>query len=224
MKEKEQEKSFSIECDTMCKTEQPKSLEYRFVWVIEKFSELTQPTGKYIESCDLINKGLCDVERKWKLNVYPNGLNSEYEGKVSVDLVNLTKSNLYAGYKLSTLDKDKKMTNNNVKGEREFREGGSANNSALYSFAVKSLLAEQLQPDDTLTIVCDIIEEPTRRTLSMTDRMWMKSGNPMMLLNSVYHKELVKDMNNIFMNKDNGHDVLVNCGDQVFYCHKEKVI
>ena len=98
------------------------------------------------------------------------------------------------------------------------------NNSALYSFAVKSLLAEQLQPDDTLTIVCDIIEEPTRRTLSMTDRMWMKNGNPMMLLNSVYHKELVKDMNNIFMNKDNGHDVLVNCGDQVFYCHKEKVI
>jgi len=94
------------------------------------------------------------------------------------------------------------------------------NNSALYSFAVKSLLAEQLQPDDTLTIICDIIEAPTRRTLSMTDRMWMKSGNPMMLLNSVYHKELVKDMNNIFMNKDNGHDVLVNCGDQVFYCHK----
>jgi len=94
------------------------------------------------------------------------------------------------------------------------------NNSALYSFAVKSLLAEQLQPDDTLTIVCDIIEEPTRRTLSMTDRMWMKNGNPMMLLNSVYHKELVKDMNNIFMNKDNGHDVLVNCGDHVFYCHK----
>ena len=52
----------------------------------------------------------------------------------------------------------------------------------------------------------------------------MKNGNPMMLLNSVYHKELVKDMNNIFMNKDNGHDVLVNCGDQVFYCHKEKVV
>jgi len=220
MKEEEEEKSFSIECDAMCKTEQPKYLKYRFVWVIEKFSELSLPRGKFLESCDLIYKGPCDVERKWKLNVYPNGLNSEYEGKVSVDLVNLTKSNLYAGYKLSTLDKDKKMTNNNVKGEREFRVGGSANNSALYSFAVKSLLAEQLQPDDTLTIICDIIEAPTRRTLSMTDRMWMKSGNPMMLLNSVYHKELVKDMNNIFMNKDNGHDVLVNCGDQVFYCHK----
>jgi len=91
MKEKEQEKSFSIECDTMCKTEQPKSLKYRFVWVIEKFSELTQPTGKYIESCVLLNKGLCDVERKWKMRVDPNGYTSSYNGKVSVDLISRTK-------------------------------------------------------------------------------------------------------------------------------------
>ena len=27
-------------------------------------------------------------------------------------------------------------------------------------------------------------------------------------------------MSNIFMKKDNGHDVLINCGDKVFYCHK----
>ena len=58
MKEKKQEKSFSIECDVMCKTEQQKSLKYRFVWVIEKFSELSQPTGEFIESCDLIFKAL----------------------------------------------------------------------------------------------------------------------------------------------------------------------
>ena len=155
--------------------------------------------------------------------MFPNGINSSYNGKVSVDLISRTKCSVNASYAIATLDKTKIITNNNAKGQYVFNEGYNAcdGNAALYSFAVKSLLVEQLQPDDTLTIVCDITEEPTRRTVSMTDRMWMKSGNPMMLFNSVYHKELVKDMNNIFMNKDNGHDVLVNCGDRVFYCHKE---
>ena len=85
----------------MCKTEQPKSLKYRFVWVIEKFSELTQPTGKYIESCDLINKGQCDVERKWKMRVDPNGYTSSYNGKVSVDLITRTKGSVNAKMILS---------------------------------------------------------------------------------------------------------------------------
>jgi len=220
MKVKDQETSFSIDCDAMCKTEHPKSLKYRFVWVIEKFSELSQPTGEFIESCDLIFKGSCDIERKWRMKVYPNGITSRYNGNVSVDLIFWSKCNVNATYKLSTLDKSKKLTNNNVEGQHEFGEGYYANNSALYSFAVKSLLEEQLQPDDTLTIVCDITEEPTRRTLSMAEQMWMKNGNPMMLFDNVYHKDFVKDMNNVFMKEDNGHDVVINCGDKVFYCHK----
>jgi len=222
MKENDQEKLFSIECDAMSMTEQPKSLKYRFVWVIEKFSELTQANGYSIESCDLIFKGPCDIERKWKLKVYPNGISSNYNGKVSVDLISMTKCSVNASYKIATLDKTKTITNNNIKGQYVFYEESEASydNAALYSFAVKSLLEEQLQPDDTLIIVCDITEEPARRTVSMTDRMLVKNGNPMMLFNSVYHKELVKDMSNIFMKKENGHDVLINCGDKVFYCHK----
>ena len=98
-----------------------------------------------------------------------------------------------ASYKNATLDKTKTLTNNNVKGPRVFKEGYTArcDNAALYSFAVKSPLVEQLQPDDTLTIACDITEETTRRTVSMTDQMWMKNGNLMMPFNIVYHKEFV---------------------------------
>ena len=47
---------------------------------------------------------------------------------------------------------------------------------------------------------------------------------PMILFNSVYHKELVKDMNNVFTDKENGYNFIINCGDQVFYCHKERVL
>jgi len=92
-------------------------------------------------------------------------------------------------------------------------------NEALQNFAVKRLFGEKLLPDDTLSIVCDITESPTRRTVSVRGGNTDKS-NPKTLFNSVLHKELVKDMNNIFMDKDDGYNVIIRCEDQVFYCHK----
>ena len=47
---------------------------------------------------------------------------------------------------------------------------------------------------------------------------------PLNPFNSIYHKELVKDMNNVFTDKNNGYNFIINCGDQVFYCHKERVL
>ena len=57
----------------------------------------------------------------------------------------------------------------------------------------------------------------------MTDERKEKSY-PMNLFNSIYHKELVKDMNNVFTDKNNGYNFIINCGDQIFYCHKERVL
>ena len=57
----------------------------------------------------------------------------------------------------------------------------------------------------------------------MTDERKEKSY-PMNQFNSIYHKEFVKDMNNVFTDKENGYDFTIKCGDQVFYCHKERVL
>jgi len=231
LKNEEMKTSYSNEYDAECKTESPTSKKYSFLWTIEKFSELTQKPGDYIETCDLVYKGSGFCERKWKLKLYPNGLNLENEGKLCVYLCNESdyeynrSRRVTATFEISVLDKFK-TRHNTVKGK--FTEGRYGDNAALKNFAVKSFLGEDLLPDDTLSIVCYITEEPSRRSLLMTEQMKSEhrdpiksqNHNPMILFSSVYHKELVKDMNNVFTDKDNGYNVTINCGDQIFYCHK----
>jgi len=205
------------EFNVVCKTEL-KGLKYRFLWVIEKFSELSQPNGQSIETCDLVYKDSGLSERKWKLKLYPNGRSSSYGEKVSIDLINESGYTVTATYEISAFD-GKKNRLNTVSDIFVFENNWYAVNEALQNFAVKRLFGEKLLPDDTLSIVCDITESPTRRTVSVRGGNTDKS-NPKTLFNSVLHKELVKDMNNIFMDKDNGYNIIIRCEDQVFYCHK----
>jgi len=219
----DQKTSYSNDFDAICKTEQARPLKYRFLWIIEKFSELSQSNGDFIESCDLIYRESNVFERKWRLRLYPNGkpyYNDRYEGKLSLDLINHSSCSVNATYEISAFDKTKRR-HNTVKAQFHFLRNYSANrdNESLLSFAERSVLGQQLLPDDTLSIVCEITEENSRRILSMADER-MEKSYPMNLFNSIYHKEFVKDMNNVFTDKENGYNFIINCGDQVFYCHK----
>jgi len=218
-----QKTSSSNDFDTICKTEHARPLKYRFLWIIEKFSELSQSHGDFIESCDLVFRGSNVFERKWRLRLYPYGkshYHDDFKGKVSLDLINHSSCSVNATYEISAFDKTKRR-HNTVKAQFHFHRNYSANreNESLLSFAERSVLGKQLLPDDTLSIVCEITEENSRKILSMKDEKKEKSY-PMILFNSVYHKELVKDMNNVFTDKENGYNFIINCGDQVFYCHK----
>ena len=106
------QKSYSNDFDAICKTEHARALKYRFLWIIENFSELSQSTsaGDCIESCDLIFRGSSVFERKWKLQLYPNGRSHyrrAYKGKVSVDLINNSGCSVVATYEISAFDKVK---------------------------------------------------------------------------------------------------------------------
>jgi len=219
----DQNTSYSNDFDAICKTEHARPLKYKFLWIIEKFSELSQSTGDFIESCDLVYSGSNVFERKWRLRLYPYGRShyrGAYKGKVSLDLINHSGCNVDATYEISAFDQTKRKLNT-VKGQDDFNDGfcASNENESVFSFAERSVLGKQLLPDDTLSIVCEITEINSRRILSMTDERKEKIY-PLNLFNSIYHKELVKDLNNVFTDKNNGYNFIINCGDQVFYCHK----
>ena len=104
----DQKTSYSNDFDAICKTEHARPLKYRFLWIIEKFSEISQSNGDFIESCDLVYRGSNVFERKWRLRLYPNGkpyYNDRYEGKLSLDLINHSSCSVNATYEISAFDK-----------------------------------------------------------------------------------------------------------------------
>ena len=75
-------------------------------------------------------------------------------------------------------------------------------------------------PDDTLILVCDINDITVNETSIMADMGMKKKEMPLMLNTSVHHKQFIKDLNHVFFDKTNNFDVILKCGEQVFYCHK----
>jgi len=57
-------------------------------------------------------------------------------------------------------------------------------------------------PGDSLTLVCDI-------------EIVVASMSSM-----IHHKQFIKDLDNLFLDQNNNHDVTLTCGEKVFYCHK----
>jgi len=223
-------KDSPIECDGWCITEKNKSISYKFVWTIEQFSGLFphgQSTIHYqhqnIESSDFKYKdGLTHDERIWKLKLYPNGTNGN--GLVTVCLISTypgRSQNVTAKYEISILDNNKNKQNT-IQGNQVFNAGQSK--TLQYSVPRNQLNSHNLLPDDTLTIVCEISEDGSHRSSLMTEGLKKnKKVDPMvpvMLETSVYHKQLFKDMNHVFLNKNNGYDIIIKCGDNSFYCHK----
>merc|ERR1719300_659315 len=79
-----------------------------------------------------------------------------------------------------------------------------------------------VQSDGFPDSYCNFISQ-TKLYEILVRRSWLISGGdlkPFMLNTSVHHKQLIKDLNHVFLDKANNYDVTLTCGDQVFYCHK----
>jgi len=229
-------KSFpmSIECDGWCNTEETKSISYKFVWTIEKFSGLF-PLGQtqlhyqqqFLDSCEFKNKDAHDG-RSWQLRLFPNG-NGYGNGNryMSVQLICTdpgVNQSVNVSYEISILD-NKETKKHPVKGNQVFTMGSQSNSS---SFVARNSLTsgDGLLSNDILTLLCEITEDGIRRSMLMTEGLRLQRNKkvdpmvPVLLDTSVHHKKLFKDVNHIFLNKKNGYDVIIKCGDQEFYCHK----
>jgi len=220
-----------IECDGWCNTEETKSVSYKFVWTIEKFSGLF-PMGQtqlhyqqqFVDSCEFENKDAPEG-RSWMLRLFPNGANRN--GYMSVHLICSNpgvNESVNASYEISILDNNK-TKKHPVTGNQVFTNGTPSNNQATITRHSLSN-GSGLLSNDTLTLLCEITEDGFRRSLLMTEGLRLQRNKnvdpmvPVLLDTSVHHKKLFKDVNHIFLNNKNGYDVIIKCGDQEFYCHK----
>jgi len=224
-------KDVPIECDGWCNTEKTKSKSYKFVWTIEQFSGLF-PHGQrtvdhqfqYVESSDFKYKdGLTHDERIWKLKLYPNGTNgNRYMTVYLISTYPGRSQTVNAKYEISILDNNKSKQYP-IPGNQVFNAGAQSN-PLNYSVSRNQLDNHNLLPNDTLTIVCEISEDGSHSSSLMTEGLQKNKKVdplvPVMLDTSVYHKQLFKDMNHVFLNKNNGYDIIIKCGDNAFYCHK----
>jgi len=184
-----------------------------------------QPHQQVIESCKFKYKnGLTEDERLWKLKLYPNGSNGNRYMSVYLICINPGRSQtVTANYEFSILDKNK-TKQHPIQGHQMFNAGTQSVNNQNYIVRNQITSSLLLSDDDTLTIVCEITEDGSHSSSLMTEGLQKnKKVDPMvpvMLDTSVYHKQLFKDMNHVFLNKNNGYDIIIKCGDNAFYCHK----
>jgi len=183
---------------------------------------------QFVESCVFKNKDAPEG-RSWMLRLFPNGANGN-GNYMSVYLICSNppgvNQSVTATYEISILDNNK-TKKHSVTGNQVFTIGTQSKNHSLV--ARNSVTSgEGLLSNDTLTLLCEITEDGVRRSLLMTEGEGLhlqknKKVDPMvpaLLDTSVHHKKLFKDVNYIFLNKKNGYDVILKCGDQEFYCHK----
>jgi len=198
-----------IECDTFCRV--VKSSKHTFVWTIERGSLNIRETGKYMESGPFEVPLTDEIKTKWAVRFYPKGIRSQFSNNISVSLVQLSNVSVEASFNISLLDTKKSRQRQNYTYRFAFDPHLEVKSCSLNAYIGRQQVNPYIFPDGTLTLVCDIEEILAQETLPYGK----KSPDV-----SAHHRQLVKDLNFVFLDKTNKYDVTLTCGDKVFYCHK----
>jgi len=203
-----------IKCDTLCETGDVECSKHTFVWIIKNFRSLNLASGEYyIQSVPFEITGLNETKTKWAVRFYPIYSTSS---KNTVSLVSFSNENVKATYDMSILDSNETRQNMVKRSAIEFKVQSDGCPRVWNNYIDPTKLDENTLPDGNLRIVFDFHEILVQRSVLIS----RGDSKPFMLNTSVHHKQLIKDLNHVFLDKTNNHDVTLACGDQVFYCHK----
>jgi len=103
MNQSDQEETF----DAMCTTDIMESDKYKFVWKINNFNSRPEKNRECLNSKEFTITGPGDKISKWRVDLYPKGIDEGDENYISVYLNNQTNEDIDAKYILSTLDAKK---------------------------------------------------------------------------------------------------------------------
>lgn len=187
--------------------------EFTFVWSISKFSERPEKTGQFFPSQQFVINGPDEKMTMWRVLVYPKGRVPENSNHIGVYLYNDTNEEIVASFSFSILDVKKSKITRVVERGYKMKPKTNWGNSR---FCHRGEL-RKLAPNDTLTIVCDVIIKGIRKdSIVMNDlcQQENKEASSEFSLN-----ELVQDIEKIYFNKDHS-DVIIECGEEKFECHK----
>ena len=210
---------FPVSHDFWCKTEFEKSDTFTFVWSISDFASRTE---NVLESSEFDIKGPCETVT-WAAKVYPNGMNEEENGFVSVVLFNdqppkvvsdfgymdceIEEFEVHIKCVLSSLDV------NNIKqklGEFYTKMGNFASQSLSKIIERKNI--GQIAPTGTLSLVFDI------QIMDTNTKPVLESISAALDENS-RKKQLSHDLELSYTMKEYA-DVTITCDGMEFRCHK----
>jgi len=214
--------SLPFHCDAWCKVDADdvesvpiESKPFTFVMTINKFSSRPEKLGESIKSEDFFIKGPDNKVSKWHVEVFPRGLRGngfERHGYVEFYLCTTSAEDVNAKVVVSILDANKtknKLHESQVKKFRSFER------FAVPLFHRNYIATYDYAPDDTLTLVFDIILiADSKESIDLKE----KENNVAQFKNSSY-KNLIKDLDSLFTSQEYS-DVKVKCGEKEFNCHK----
>jgi len=208
-------------------------VHYKFVWMIENFSRKMNKSStgneNFMYSSDFSILSPDDLETKWKLLLYPNGINDEKAGSLGIFLYNRLDQRVtcVSSKKFSILNVNKEEVNSWSNKPDEIYEAVTAKttntNSSIWGIAqfvthatLKGPSAAALLPEDKLTIVCDVTLGAEKETNIPGFKQLQNVNTKKNFLPATQPMNDFK----VALNDKDFSDVKIVCGDKVFDCHR----
>jgi len=212
--------------EAWCKTRKSDDVHFKYLWEIENFSEEMRKPSRHSNEPAFGNENrltsseftIVDSEgnkTKWKVLLYPNGEGVQSRGSVGIFLDSLNSNAVHAKFNFAIIDvnkKKRKRLDNSV--FYEFVKSNRGWNRLVTHEFLKGPGGSELLPQDTLTVVCEVILKGSQKTVV--------SGYKNLVEVDTSSKPAEKWMGNFdFAFNDKAFsDVKIVCGDREFDCHR----
>jgi len=207
--------------NALCKTDVLESELFTFVWVISKFSSLTEEQGEEIKSEEFTIKGPGDKITKWFAKLYPRGQIDEDHVAIFLCKAKNIAEDVYAKCIISSLDNRRSKREIFTLDVKKFAESAWGKHKAF----ARNEMSEYTQ-DDTLTLIFDLNVVGTAKKSIMLaqsteekDALAQNYHYKKLVVESKCQSKLLQDLNSIFTTQHHT-DVTVSCEDKEFQCHK----
>ena len=208
--------------DSWSRTKAAESAKGTFCWTIEKFMDRKESNKELLKSPKFFFAAPEKKLSKWRIAVYPRGVNPESMDSVSIFLQSDTDFDVTPTYKVSLLDKENKRQRCfEVKNGVHTFEGNKINNGYGWQKYIQRIELEEdpkFLPDGNLVVFCEI-------TLFGDEKTESGSRYPSILMNK--HADQKTDiLQNLgddlgrALSESDCCDVHLNCGGKIFNCHE----
>jgi len=222
---------FDIPIDSKgwCITRQVEDVKYKFAWKIENFSkEMSKPNKTRIESSEFTIRSPDDILTRWTLGIYPNGVNPENIGYISLFLKNHEEKEMTVNFTFSILNVNKEEKHKVSLVDKTFKalskltvseRGYMKHMQHMKHDRLKGEGGAELLPEDNLTVVCEITIAGSQKT-NVCGFKQLPAEDTNKIKSSVHDGETMIPGLAFAFNDKAFSDVKIVCGDRVFDCHR----
>ena len=196
-----------------CRSTNGETAVTTFTWTIEDFKTRPQKIGDFIVSSTFMVKKPNEKESCWQMKLYPKG-NGKQEDYLSLFLQSNNDFSMDVKFEISVLDSSSEKTNTWACPGYLF-DGPIAYGKRQWALRDSIINNPELLPEGHLTIVCVVTVFGTVKVLSGSQDVEIKSGT-----NKARGLEEVSEHFGKLFNDKEFSDVEIECGGEIFNCHK----